>query len=207
MVEVVQENNGCWNMRRNMENKQRCHWVTEDPLYIEYHDQEWGVPLYDNQKLFAMLNLEGQQAGLSWITVLKKRKHYHRCFFNFNPKKIIQLTEDDIKKLLQDSGLIRNRLKLHGIVTNAHAYLNLQTSKVNFSEFLWNFVDNKPMLLTKNKKLQMLATDRSIEMSKALKKSGFTFVGPTICYAFMQAVGMLNEHNDNCYLHQRLSKE
>lgn len=185
----------------------RCHWVTEDPFYIEYHDKEWSFPLYDNQKLFAMLNLEGQQAGLSWITILKKRKHYHQMFFNFNPKKIIQLKEEDIEKLLQDSGLIRNRLKLNAIVKNAHAYLNLQKSKIDFSEFLWSLVDHQPMILSKNKKLQSLAIERSIVMSKALKKCGFMFIGPTICYAFMQAVGMINEHEDNCYLHQHLSKE
>ncbi len=183
----------------NIINLHRCHWVTEDSLYIQYHDKEWGVPLYDNQKLFAMLNLEGQQAGLSWITVLRKREHYHRCFFNFDPKKIIQLKESAIEKLLQDSGLIRNRLKLNAIIKNAHAYMNLQKSGEDFSKFLWSFVDHKPMLMAKNKKIQMLATERSIEMSKALKKLGFTFVGPTICYAFMQAVGMINQHDDHCY--------
>lgn len=182
-----------------MQNKQRCHWVTDDPLYIDYHDKEWGVPLYDNQKLFAMLNLEGQQAGLSWITVLKKREHYHGCFFNFNPKKIIQMKEQDIQQLLQDPGLIRNRLKLHAIVKNAHAYLNLQKSGEDFSSFLWSFVDNKPLFVTKSKKLQALATEKSVAMSKALKKLGFTFVGPTICYAFMQAVGMINQHDDHCH--------
>ncbi|MCD8524413.1 MAG: DNA-3-methyladenine glycosylase I [Gammaproteobacteria bacterium] len=179
-------------------NKQRCHWVTEDPLYIDYHDNEWGVPLYDNQQLFAMLNLEGQQAGLRWITVLKKRMNYHTYFFHFNPKKIVQIKEQEIQKLLQDPGLIRNRLKLNAIIKNAYAYLNLQKSKIDFSEFLWGFVENQPMVLIKNKKLQTLARERSIAMSKALKQYGFTFVGPTICYAFMQAVGMINEHDPDC---------
>lgn len=189
-----------------MQNKQRCHWVTDNPLYIDYHDKEWGVPLYDNQKLFAMLNLEGQQAGLSWITVLKKKAYYHKCFFNFNPKKIIQMKEQDIRHLLQDPGVIRNRLKLNAIVKNANAYLNLQKSGEDFSKFLWGFVDNQPMLITHSKKLQAMANEKSVAMSKALKKLGFTFVGPTICYAFMQAVGMLNEHDEDCYFKQCTQK-
>lgn len=177
-------------------NKQRCHWVTKDELYMDYHDKEWGVPLYDKQQLFAMLNLEGQQAGLSWITVLKKRAHYYRCFFNFDPKKIVQLREQDIEHLLQEAGLIRHRLKLHAIVRNAQAYLHFQQTGEDFSAFLWGFVDHQPIVVTK--KLQAVVTERSIAMSTALKKRGFTFVGPTICYAFMQAVGMLNQHDDNC---------
>lgn len=176
----------------------RCSWVTEDPIYIEYHDHEWGVPVYDDQKLFAMLNLEGQQAGLSWITVLKKRANYHRAFFNFNPKKIIQLESEDIENLLQDPGLIRNRLKLNAIVRNAHAYLNFQKTEQGFSAFLWGFVNHQPIVIRTSEKVKLLATERSVAMSKALKKLGFTFVGPTICYAFMQAVGMINEHEAAC---------
>jgi DNA-3-methyladenine glycosylase I len=189
-----------------MKNIQRCNWVTEDSIYIDYHDKEWGVPLHDNQTLFAMLNLEGQQAGLSWITVLKKRKHYYKCFFNFNPKKIIQLQDEDIEKLLLDAGLIRNRLKLYAIVRNARAYLNFQKSGEDFSSFLWSFVDKEPIVVSSNKKLQALATEKSIIMSKALKKLGFTFVGPTICYAFMQAAGMINEHDDDCHFNVNYSR-
>lgn len=177
----------------------RCHWVSDDSLYINYHDQEWGVPLYDSQKLFAMLNLEGQQAGLSWITVLKKREEYLRCFFNFDPKKIIRLTDEAIEKHLQNPGLIRNRLKLYGIVKNAHAYLNFIKEGNDFSGFLWSFVDNKPMHITGNKRAEKLAVERSMQMSKALKQLEFTFVGGTICYAFMQAVGMINQHDAQCH--------
>jgi len=180
----------------------RCQWVTSDPLYIEYHDHEWGVPVYDDLKLFAMLNLEGQQAGLSWITVLKKRKHYHKCFFNFNPKKIITLTDDDIEKLLKDPGLIRNRLKINAIIKNAHAYLEYKKAGGDFSKFLWSFVDHKPIIIAGKKKLQEHALECSEEMSRTLKKMGFKFVGGTICYAFMQAVGMIHEHDPACYKYQ-----
>ncbi len=185
-----------------MQHRQRCHWVTEDPLYITYHDTEWGVPVYDDQKLFAMLNLEGQQAGLSWITVLKKRDHYHTCFFNFNAKKIISIKDSDIEKFMQDPGLIRHRLKLNGIVKNAYAYLNFKKTSKSFSDFLWSFVENRPMFITENKELQAIALEKSIAMSKALKKLGFTFVGATICYAFMQATGMLSQHDIHCHFNK-----
>lgn len=186
-------------MQAKNKSLKRCFWVNDDPLYIDYHDQEWGVPLHDSQLLFAMLNLEGQQAGLSWITVLKKRQEYYRCFFDFDAKKIIQLSNAAIEKLLKNPGLIRNRLKLYGIVKNAQAYLNFVENGHDFSKFLWGFVENEPMRVTKNKHLEKLAIERSLQMSKALKKLGFTFVGGTICYAFMQAVGMIQQHDIDCY--------
>ena len=176
----------------------RCQWVTPDPLYIEYHDHEWGVPVYDSLKLFAMLNLEGQQAGLSWITVLKKRERYHQCFLQFDPERVSKFTHKNIEALLRDEGLIRNRLKINAIISNAQAYLKFIEAGGDFSTFLWSFVDNEPMLLTIQPDLQPLAIERSIAMALKLKKMGFKYVGATICYAFMQAVGMISEHDLEC---------
>ena len=180
----------------------RCQWVTPDPLYIEYHDHEWGVPVYDSLKLFAMLNLEGQQAGLSWITVLKKREHYNQCFLQFDPERVSKFTLKNIEALLRDESLIRNRLKIEAIISNAKAYLKYTEASGDFSAFLWSYVENKPMLLTGHPDLQPLAIERSVAMALKLKKMGFKYVGATICYAFMQAVGMINEHDDICFKHQ-----
>ena len=178
----------------------RCSWVSNDPLYIDYHDKEWGYPQYDNLKLFEKICLEGQQAGLSWITVLKKRDEYRRCFFNFQPEKIIQLTATDIELLLENKGLIRNRLKLNSIVKNAHAYLAMQNNNESFSQFIWSFVDGKPIINHfKDKSEVPVSTEISDKMSKALKKRGFTFVGTTICYAFMQSMGLVNDHFEDCF--------
>lgn len=177
----------------------RCNWVSNDPLYIDYHDNEWGIAQYDSLKLFEKLCLEGQQAGLSWITVLKKREEYRRCFFDFQPEKIIQLTAENIEALLQNKGLIRNRLKLNGIVKNAHAYLNMQNNGEDFSTFIWSFVEGKPIINHFNDMSEVpITTDISHSMSKALKKRGFTFVGSTICYAFMQSMGLVNDHFQYC---------
>ena len=178
----------------------RCSWVSNDPLYIDYHDNEWGYPQYDSLKLFEKICLEGQQAGLSWVTVLKKRDEYRRCFFNFQPEKIIQLTATDIELLLENKGLIRNRLKLNSIVKNAHAYLAMQNNNESFSQFIWSFVDGKPIINHfKDKSEVPVSTEISDKMSKALKKRGFTFVGTTICYAFMQAMGLVNDHFEDCF--------
>ena len=178
----------------------RCSWVSNDPLYIDYHDNEWGYPQYDSLKLFEKICLEGQQAGLSWITVLKKRDEYRRCFFNFEPEKIIQLTAIDIELLLENKGLIRNRLKLNSIVKNAHAYLAMQNNNESFSQFIWSFVDGKPIINHfKDKSEVPVSTEISDKMSKALKKRGFTFVGTTICYAFMQSMGLVNDHFEDCF--------
>ena len=149
----------------------RCSWVSNVPLYIDYHDNEWGYPQYDSLKLFEKICLEGQQAGLSWITVLKKRDEYRRCFFNFQPEKIIQLTATDIELLLENTGLIRNRLKLNSIVKNAHAYLAMQNNNESFSQFIWSFVDSKPIINHfKDKSEVPVSTEISDKMSKALKK-------------------------------------
>ncbi|WP_267338854.1 MULTISPECIES: DNA-3-methyladenine glycosylase I [unclassified Gilliamella] len=178
----------------------RCSWVTKDPLYINYHDNEWGYPKYDSLKLFEKICLEGQQAGLSWITVLKKREEYRRCFFNFDPEKIIQLNAIDIESLLKNKGLIRNRLKLNSIVKNAHAYLAMQNNNEDFSQFIWSFVDGKPIVNHyKDKSEVPVSTEISDKMSKALKKKGFSFVGSTICYAFMQSMGLVNDHFEDCF--------
>ncbi|QYN41591.1 DNA-3-methyladenine glycosylase I [Gilliamella sp. ESL0443] len=178
----------------------RCSWVTNDPLYINYHDNEWGYPQYDSLKLFEKICLEGQQAGLSWITVLKKREEYRRCFFNFDPEKIIQLNAIDIESLIKNKGLIRNRLKLNSIIKNAHAYLAMQNNNEDFSQFIWSFVDGKPIVNHyKDKSEVPVNTEISDRMSKALKKKGFSFVGSTICYAFMQSMGLVNDHFEDCF--------
>ncbi|WP_267330474.1 MULTISPECIES: DNA-3-methyladenine glycosylase I [unclassified Gilliamella] len=178
----------------------RCSWVTKDPLYINYHDNEWGYPQYDSLKLFEKICLEGQQAGLSWITVLKKREEYRRCFFNFDPEKIIQLNAIDIESLIKNKGLIRNRLKLNSIIKNAHAYLAMQNNNEDFSQFIWSFVDGKPIVNHyKDKSEVPVSTEISDKMSKALKKKGFSFVGSTICYAFMQSMGLVNDHFEDCF--------
>lgn len=177
----------------------RCSWVSNDPLYIAYHDNEWGIPQFNSLKLFEKICLEGQQAGLSWITILKKRDEYRRCFFNFEPEKIIKLTAEDIELLLQNKGLIRNRLKLNSIIKNAHAYLAMQNNGENFSEFIWSFVDGKPIINHYKEMSEVpITTEISDKMSKALKKRGFTFVGSTICYAFMQSMGLVNDHFEDC---------
>lgn len=181
--------------------QKRCSWVSDEKIYIDYHDQEWGVPVYDDKNLFAMLNLEGQQAGLSWITVLKKREDYYKIFKNFDPELISKFSDGKIEKILQDPKIIRNRLKVNSIVINAKAYINFQkNSSVSFSEFIWGFVGNKTKINSwSEQNPQPASTQEAEQMSKALKKLGFKFVGPTICYAFMQAVGMVNDHDVECF--------
>jgi DNA-3-methyladenine glycosylase I len=183
--------------------KCRCSWCGTDPVYCAYHDTEWGVPLYDEQKLFELLILEGAQAGLSWITVLRKRENYRAAFDNFNPEKIARYTPARIEKLMLNEGIIRNRLKIESTIKNAKAYLAMRKEGENFSEFLWGFVEGKP----RQNRLRSMAdiqasTEASDAMSKALKKKGFNFVGSTICYAFMQAAGMVNDHIIDCYRHK-----
>jgi DNA-3-methyladenine glycosylase I len=185
--------------------KTRCQWVTDDPLYIAYHDQEWGLPLYDDQKLFELLVLEGMQAGLSWLTILKKRNHYRECFEKFSPKKIAQFNSAKIDELLLDPGIIRNRLKIQSIIINAQCYLEL-TKKQSFSDYLWEFVDHKPQLNKWSSLAQIPATHTiSDKMSKDLKKKGFKFIGSTICYAFMQASGMVNDHTTDCFRYKEIN--
>lgn len=181
---------------------QRCGWVTQDPLYIAYHDNEWGIPQTDKRVLFEMLCLEGQQAGLSWITVLKKREHYRRAFHHFDPQPVALMDEADLARLLQDAGLIRHRGKLAAIVTNAQAMLALEATGQDFSRFIWSFVDNQPILHRYADYAQAPTTSApAIALSKALKQRGFKFVGPTICHAFLQACGLINDHQTTCFCH------
>ena len=188
----------------NTDNKSRCSWVPEnDPLYIEYHDQEWGVPVYDDQKLFEMLTLEGAQAGLSWITVLRKRENYLELFDQFDPEKIILYDEKKIVSLLENPGIIRNKLKVNSVVINAKAMIEIQQEGQSFSDYLWQFVDGKPIINTWKTLDQVpVSTPESDAMSKDLKKRGFKFIGTTICYAFMQAVGMVNDHTTDCFCYK-----
>lgn len=180
--------------------KTRCAWTTDDPLYIDYHDHEWGVPIYDDQQLFEFLILEGAQAGLSWITVLKKRENYRACFDNFNPQKIARYKANKVEKLLSNAGIIRNRLKIESAILNAQAYLEVIKEWDSFSNYIWHFVDGQP-IQNNWKNLQQVPNKTLISdtMSKDLKKRGFKFVGSTICYAFMQAVGMVNDHTKDCF--------
>ena len=180
--------------------KKRCPWCGSDPLYVAYHDNEWGKPVYDNQTLFELLILEGAQAGLSWITVLRKRENYRVAFDNFDPVKIARYTEAKKAKLMLNEGIIRNRLKIESVVKNAQAYLAMEKNGEDFSQFLWSFVNGKPQINNhKNTSSLQSSTPESDAMSKALKKKGFNFVGSTICYAFMQATGMVNDHIIDCH--------
>ena len=173
----------------------RCFWCTDDPLYIAYHDREWGVPLHDPRRLFELLLLEGAQAGLSWITVLKKRERYREVLFAFDPERLARMTDAEIEVRMQDPGIIRNRLKLKAARQNAQAWLNLEDPVT----LLWSFVGGAPKINHFTGRGEVPAVTAEAEaMSKALKKRGFTFVGPTICYAYMQAAGMVMDHTTDC---------
>ncbi len=190
-----------------MKQKTRCPWLKMgNPLYVEYHDKEWGRPVHDEHHLFEMLTLEGAQAGLSWETVLNKRKRYREVFKKFDPIKVSKFTPTQIKILLQDPGIIRNRLKIESTVSNAKAFLQVQKEFGNFDRYLWGFVDFKPIMNHfKNLKDYPSKTSISDLISKDLKKRGFRFVGTTIIYAMMQAIGMTQDHAKQCYLyHKRL---
>ncbi len=185
-----------------MQDKTRCAWAGSDPLYLDYHDNEWGVPVYNEQMLFEYLILEGMQAGLSWITILKKRAHYRACFANFNPEIIAGYQQDNIERLLENKNIIRNRLKIESIVHNANVFLALKTQVQSFSDYLWRFVDGKPVINHwKTSQAVPATTALSDQLAKDLKQRGFKFVGSTICYAFMQAVGMVNDHTIDCFRH------
>lgn len=185
----------------------RCIWAGHDPVYIDYHDNEWGVPVHDDRLLFEFICLEGQQAGLSWITVLKKRDHYRKCFKQFDPVKVARMQDATIEKLLLDTGLIRNRLKLYSIRSNAQAFLQVQKEFGTFDEYIWSFVDGKPRQNSpKTMKQVPASTPESDRMSKDLKKRGFKFIGTTICYAFMQAAGLVNDHTGNCFRYEDVRK-
>jgi DNA-3-methyladenine glycosylase I len=183
----------------------RCAWSTSDPLYVTYHDVEWGVPSHDDRHLFEMLILEGAQAGLSWITILKKREAYRKAFSNFNPSRIARFDGPRMRTLLTNPGIVRNRLKIRGAVQNARAFLAVQKEFGSFDAYIWQFVDGSP-IQNSWKRLSDIqpTTPQSDAMSKDLKKRGFTFVGSTICYAFMQATGMVNDHTTDCFRHRQL---
>lgn len=189
-----------------MQIKPRCAWVNNEPLYIDYHDTEWGVPIYDDKVLFEFLILEGAQAGLNWITILKKRENYRKAFDHFNAEKIAQYDQHKIEELMANSGIIRNRLKIKAAITNAHAYLQVQKEFGGFSTYIWSFVDGKPIKNHWQNLTQVPATSSiSDKLAKDLKKRGFKFVGSTICYAFMQAVGMVNDHTKDCFCYTKVN--
>ncbi len=180
--------------------KQRCAWPGKDPLYLTYHDEEWGVPVYDETKLFEFLLLETFQAGLSWITILRKRENFRKAFDDFDYKKIANYSEEKIASLLQDAGIIRNKLKVRSAVTNAQAFIEIQKEFGSFKKYIWAFVDGKPIQNTFKSMSEMPAnTPLSDTISKDLKKRGFKFVGSTVVYAHMQATGMVNDHLESCF--------
>ena len=185
----------------------RCPWGDSHPLYVIYHDEEWGVPLHDDRRLFEMLTLEGVQAGLNWLTVLKKREYYRRAFSDFDPHKIARYDSRRVQRLLANEKIIRNRLKIEGAVTNARAFLATQHEFDTFDQYIWEFVGGKPRQNAWSTLGEVPArTPESHAMSKDLKRRGFTFVGPTICYAFMQATGMVNDHLVDCFRYRVVRK-
>jgi DNA-3-methyladenine glycosylase I len=187
-------------------NKNRCIWAGNDALYQSYHDTEWGVPLHDDQRLFEFLVLEGAQAGLSWITILRKRNNYRAAFDGFDARRIARYDAGKIESLLQDAGIVRNRLKIQSAITNAQKFLEVQEKYGSFDTFLWQFVGGKPRQNTWRGMAEVPAsTPESDAMSKELKRRGFKFVGTTICYAHMQATGMVNDHTTDCFRHKELT--
>jgi DNA-3-methyladenine glycosylase I len=185
--------------------KPRCGWAGSDPLYVAYHDREWSVPSHDDRKLFEMLILEGAQAGLSWITVLRKREHYRKVFDNFDAAKVARYDARKVRELLQDEGIIRNRLKIESAISNAKAFLDVQREFGSFGKYIWQFVGHKSVTNRRRSMKDIPATTpQSDAMSKDLKQRGFRFVGSTICYAFMQAVGMVNDHVVGCFRHKQI---
>lgn len=193
-------------MSGQSQTKQRCPWGASDPLYMKYHDEEWGVPVHDDRKLFEMLNLEGAQAGLSWITILRKRENYRLAFDNFDVEKIARYDKKRQNILLRDAGIVRNKLKIAAVTINAHAFLAIRDEFESFDAYLWQFVKGHPII---NKRRSMKSippvTKESDAMSHDLRKRGFKFVGSTICYAFMQATGMVNDHIVGCFRYGELS--
>ncbi len=183
----------------------RCPWPSNDPLMMAYHDREWGVPLHDDRKLFEFLVLDGAQAGLSWSTVLRKRENYRRAFRGFDPKVMARYKERDVERLLKDDGIIRNRLKIKSAITNAIMFLQIQKEFGSFDAYIWQFTGNRPIQHRYRRISEIpTTTNESDAMSKDLKKRGFTFVGSTICYAFMQAAGMVNDHLVDCFRYSEL---
>ena len=189
-------------------NRQRCFWAGDDALYRQYHDTEWGVPLHDDRRLFEFLVLEGAQAGLSWITILRKRENYRAAFDGFDAARIAAYGANKIESLLLDAGIVRNRLKVQAAITNARKFLDVQDEFGSFDRFIWQFVDGK----TRQNRWRSMAevpasTTESDALSRELKRRGFKFVGPTICYAHMQATGMVNDHTTDCFRHAELLRD
>ena len=180
--------------------KPRCRWAGTDPIYVKYHDTEWGVPLHDDRKLFEFLILEGAQAGLSWITILKKRQNYRKAFNNFDASRMVRYGVHKIEELLSNPGIVRNRLKIEAAVQNAGAFLRVQKEFDSFDAYIWKFVNNQPIKNAWQTQEEIPSTTKaSTAMSNDLRERGFKFIGPTICYAFMQAVGMVNDHTVDCF--------
>ncbi len=180
--------------------KQRCFWVTDSKLYQDYHDKEWGEPVYDDETLFEFLILETFQAGVSWITILNKRENFRKAFDNFEYQKIAKYQENKFNELMQNAGIIRNKLKIRSAITNAQLFMEIQKEFGSFSKFMWSYVDDKPIINTFKSREEVPATSKiSDKISKDLKKRGFKFTGSTIMYAYMQAVGMVNDHTIDCY--------
>ena len=186
----------------------RCPWAGETPIYVDYHDSEWGRPVHDDGKLFEMLILEGMQAGLTWLTVLKKREAFRKAFDGFDPRKVARYGDAKIQKLMANEGIIRNRLKINGAVINAKLFLEIAEERGSFGNFIWEYVDGKP-ITNRRKKIEDIpaTTPISDRISKDLKKMGFKFVGSTIIYAFMQATGMVNDHLTSCFVYRELTKK
>ena len=185
--------------------KKRCAWCGSDPLYRAYHDDEWGVPVHDDRRLFEFLVLEGAQAGLSWLTILKKRENYRKAFHAFDCERIARYTDADVARLLADAGIVRNRLKIASAIQNARSVLAIQEAYGSLAAYLWRYVDGVPRQNAWGSMAEIPArTELSDAMSRDLKKRGLKFVGSTICYAFMQAVGMVNDHTTDCYRHQEI---
>jgi DNA-3-methyladenine glycosylase I len=191
-----------------MAEKKRCAWASGlDPDYTRYHDEEWGRPVHDDRHLFEMLTLEGAQAGLSWATILRKRENYRKAFASFDPKKVARFDAKRRATLMQDPGIVRNRLKIDSTVTNAQAFLEVQKEAGSFDEYLWNFVEGQPVVNSRAAGERLPAsTELSDRISKDLKKRGFRFVGSTIIYAFLQAVGVVNDHSRDCFLAPKAMK-
>ena len=187
--------------------KKRCLWPGNDDLYIRYHDEEWGVPVHDDRVLFEALCLEGQQAGLSWITVLKKRDNYRKAFYNVNIKKVSLMSDDDIFALLSNDGLIKNKLKLFSIRNNAISFQNIQKSFGSFDNYIWSYAKDK-IIKSKDKNALNLSSKLllSNNISKDLKKRGFKFIGPKICYAYLQAIGIINDHENDCFRYNEIKR-
>jgi len=180
----------------------RCVWCGTDPDYVAYHDHEWGVPVHDDTRLFEMLVLEGAQAGLSWLTILRKREHYRRVFAGFDMQRVAGFSDADVERLLADSGIVRNRRKVESVIRNARGVIDIIEREGSFSDFLWRYVDGEPQQNAWRRHADIPAsTPTSRQLSRDLKRRGFGFVGPTICYAFMQAVGMVNDHVVDCFRH------